>query len=383
MKDSLENLKKIVFQTTSNDVWSLIENGLGIAYAGIDPTGAGIHIGHLLWIHILIHCLKLGNKVIILVGGFTGSIGDPTDKTQTRNKLNDNIVNNNVHGLFGDIKKIFKPYGDQVIYVNNNDWLGNMKLAQYMEYGYHLSVNRKVNMETFGNRLKNSNQLTMTEFMYPDLQMIDFCYLNRKYGCNVQVGGADQWGNIAFGTHYTGQINKTNVYGIVSHLLTDSSGAKFSKSTGAFYARNYEETYHGCMNLTDDMCMKIANMFDVMIDGNPQNTKRNLAKYIISLFEPYNYENIYDYILEKANVLFKSKNAENIKDEYFIDVHNGMLSNVLMEVFKLADFEAKFAIKDRSIKIDSVVVDEDCLVPVRCKVSYGKKYHVFIHVIPH
>lgn len=373
-------LKKLIKQVSNEDLWKLIDEKKVIAYTGIDPTGFGIHIGHLLWLHILINLIKLGNKVIILIGGFTGAIGDPTDKTQARAHIDSNTVSENSQGLLSDIKCILRKYEDHVTYVNNKDWLDSMTCREYMNYAYSMSVNRKVKMETFHNRLQNNLPLTMTEFMYSDFQAIDFCYLNKHYGCNLQVGGSDQWGNISFGTHVASAFCNSELYGAVSHLLTDEKNQKFSKSMGSFYIKDFEKTYHGCMNLHDKVAIQICEMFDVKISDNIIQTKKDLARYIMSLMSD-DFESKFDYIEKKAAVLFSHQNAKNVLQDYFIKVDSSKLLTVVMKVFEMEEFQARIVISDGSIKIDSQIEkDLNATVPAKCKISYGKKHHAFIIV---
>jgi tyrosyl-tRNA synthetase len=374
---------KLISRVTNEELikkWTV--PGSIIAYAGIDPTAAGIHIGHLLWLHLAIDLLKNGQKFIVLVGGFTGKIGDPTDKNAMRTRIDDNMVNDNSSGILSDIQAILKPYESNVTYVNNKTWLDTMTIGEYLNYyGYAVSVNRKLNMDTFAKRINNHNMLSMSEFFYPDLQMIDFYYLNKTYGCNVQLGGGDQFGNIAFGTHYVEKLANTEVYGAVTHLLTDSNSAKFGKSTGAKYLRNFKDTYHFCMNLSDNMVNSICEFFDIEINEEPQETKRSLVKYIISLFDQDNYERKFKEIQDYMNRLFYSSVDQALSEDFITLTSKSILELVMELSFVQSDFEAAQKLRENAIKINGATVNDNITIsPGQYKISMGKKHHAFIHI---
>ena len=148
-------------------------------------------------------------------------------------KLKKNIIKDNTQLLLQDFKSVFQKYKQQVIFVNNKDWLNNMSLSDYLSLAYYFSVNNKLKFSTFKNRIEQSLNLSMTEFIYQDLQLIDFLHLYREYNCTVQVGGGDQWGNISFGVKNVNKITaKDHFYGICTPLITDNQQDKIGKKPG-------------------------------------------------------------------------------------------------------------------------------------------------------
>ena len=374
---------KLISRVTNEELmekWTV--PGSIIGYLGIDPTAPGIHMGHLLSLHLGIDLLKNGQKLIILIGGFTGQIGDPTDKNAARTRIDNNIAQDNCEGILNDIKNILKPYEANVTYVNNKTWLDTMTISEYLSYyGYTISVNRKLNMDTFAKRLSNQSMLSMSEFFYPDLQMIDFHYLNKTYGCNLQLGGGDQFGNIAIGTHYVEKLTNSSVYGAVTHLLTDGSGTKLGKSLGAKFLKNFKDTYHFCMNLSDNMANSICEFFDIEINEDPQETKRSLVKYIISLFDQDNYERKFKEIQDYMNRLFYSSVDQALSEDFITLTSKSILELVMELSFVQSDFEASQKLRENAIKINGATVNDNITIsPGQYKISMGKKHHAFIHI---
>ena len=154
-------------------------SSVGKFYLGIDPTGR-IHIGHLISIKLCLDLLEKGFDGILLIGGFTGKIGDPTDKLEARKKLTNTIAQSFSTLIYEDLYRIFENYRDRIIFVNNKDWLDTMTFSEYLNISYNISVNRKLNLETFSNRLSKNLPLSVAEFTYPDVQMIDFLHLCKK-----------------------------------------------------------------------------------------------------------------------------------------------------------------------------------------------------------
>lgn len=202
-------------------------------YCGLDATKDSLHIGHLIPLNILRIFKKHGHKVIVLLGSATTLIGDPSWKTESRPMLSRQQVQRNLDCLTTQIQKLVQP--DHIVY--NHEWLEQYNVIDFMrDVGAHFSVNQLVKLETFENRLNEQRNLTFLEFVYPLMQGYDFVHLHRKYGCNVQLGASDQWGNIIQGIQLAHKIDRAEVYGITNELLTTSSGAKMGKSvSGAVF----------------------------------------------------------------------------------------------------------------------------------------------------
>lgn len=203
------------------------------AYIGFDATADSLHVGSLIQIMMLRWLQKTGNKPVTLMGGGTTKIGDPSGKDESRQLITTDKINENIAG----IRKVFAKYleyGDgktDAVMPNNADWLDNLNYVEFLrDYGRHFTINRMIAMESVKLRLDREQPLTFLEFNYMLLQAYDFMSLNTEYGCALQMGGSDQWGNIVNGIDLTRRINKTQVFGLTTPLLTKADGSKMGKS---------------------------------------------------------------------------------------------------------------------------------------------------------
>jgi tyrosyl-tRNA synthetase len=207
--------------------------GVVPGYIGFDATARSLHVGSLIQIMMLRWLQKCGGKPIVLMGGGTTKIGDPSFRADERPLLTDDQINDNIAG----IKRAFSPYvsfGDgpnDAIMVNNAEWLDGLNYIAFLrDIGRHFSVNRMLSFESVKSRLDREQSLSFLEFNYMILQAYDFMELNRRYGCLVQMGGSDQWGNIVNGVDLTRRVIDHEVFGLTSPLLTTSDGKKMGKS---------------------------------------------------------------------------------------------------------------------------------------------------------
>jgi len=205
------------------------------AYIGYDATAKSLHVGHLLNIMMLRWLQKSGNKPITLMGGGTTKVGDPSFRADERPLLSPEQINENIEGM----QKVFAKYlsyGDgpsDAIMLNNAEWLDNLNYLDFLrDIGRHFSINRMLSFESVKSRLDREQSLSFLEFNYMILQAYDFMELNRRYGCILQMGGSDQWGNIVNGIDLTRRVIDNEVYGLTSPLLTTSDGKKMGKSQG-------------------------------------------------------------------------------------------------------------------------------------------------------
>jgi len=203
------------------------------AYIGFDCTADSLHVGSLVQIMMLRILQKTGHKPIVLMGGGTTKVGDPSGKDTARPLLSDQDIEHNKQG----IKQVFEKYltfGDgptDALMVDNADWLDNLAYIRFLrDYGPHFSINRMMGMESVRLRLEREQPLSFLEFNYAILQAYDFLELRRRYGCLLQMGGSDQWGNIVTGIDLTRRVDAQEIYGLTSPLITTSSGAKMGKS---------------------------------------------------------------------------------------------------------------------------------------------------------
>ncbi len=207
-------------------------SGRPLAYIGFDATADSLHVGHLMSIMMLRIFQRHGGRPITLMGGGTTKIGDPTDKEKSRPLLTSDQINRNIAG----IRKAFEPYltygePDGAIMANNADWLDRLGYIDVLrDIGVHFTINTMVKQDTVARRLASEQPYTFLEFNYLLLQSYDFLELFRRYGCRLQLGGSDQWGNILGGADLTHKVAGQQVFGLTSHLITTASGGKMGKT---------------------------------------------------------------------------------------------------------------------------------------------------------
>jgi tyrosyl-tRNA synthetase len=203
-------------------------------YAGFDPTGPSLHIGHLLPVMGLVHAQRAGHTPIALVGGGTGLIGDPSGKTAERKLLTKEQVAANAGAIRAQLEHFldFDAESNPACMRNNLDWLGGLPLVDFLrDVGKHFSVNQLLAKESVKRRIASEETgISFTEFSYALLQSYDFLELHRSEGCTVQMGGSDQWGNITAGIDLVRRMDGARAYGVVLPLITQASGVKFGKT---------------------------------------------------------------------------------------------------------------------------------------------------------
>ncbi|WP_306114505.1 MULTISPECIES: tyrosine--tRNA ligase [unclassified Roseovarius] len=209
--------------------------GVVPTYIGYDATAQSLHVGHLLNIMMLRWLQKTGHKPITLMGGGTTKVGDPSFRSDERPLLGPEQIDSNIAGMQQVFAK-YLDYGDgptDAIMLNNAEWLDGLNYLDFLrDIGRHFSVNRMLSFESVKSRLDREQSLSFLEFNYMILQAYDFMELNRRYGCRLQMGGSDQWGNIVNGIDLTRRVIDQEVFGLTSLLLTTSDGKKMGKSQG-------------------------------------------------------------------------------------------------------------------------------------------------------
>ena len=207
--------------------------GVVPAYIGFDATAKSLHVGSLIQIMMLRWLQKTGHKPIVLMGGGTTKVGDPSFRADERPLLTPEQIDANIAG----IKQVFSAYvrfGDaptDAVMLNNGEWLDNLNYLEFLrDIGRHFSINRMLSFESVKSRLDREQSLSFLEFNYMILQAYDFLELYRRYGCRMQMGGSDQWGNIVNGVDLTRRVLDGEIYGLTSPLLTTSDGKKMGKS---------------------------------------------------------------------------------------------------------------------------------------------------------
>jgi tyrosyl-tRNA synthetase len=203
------------------------------AYIGFDATASSLHVGSLVQIMTLRRLQLTGHKPIVVMGGGTTKVGDPSDKATQRPMLTDEVIDANIAG----IRRAFMPFlkfGDgptDAVMVNNADWLEKLGYIEFLrEYGVQFTINRMLSLEFVKNRLEAEQPLTFLEFNYMLMQSVDFLELHRRYGCTLQFGGSEQWGNIVNGIDLIRRLAGAEAFGVTAPLVTTASGAKMGKT---------------------------------------------------------------------------------------------------------------------------------------------------------
>ena len=208
-------------------------SGVVSAYNGFDATADSLHVGHLLPIMLLRWIQKTGHRPIALIGGGTTKVGDPSGKDETRQLLDEQAIASNISAIEKTFDTFLEFQGgeNKAILVNNADWLDDLKYIPFLrDVGRHFTINRMLTMDSVKLRLDREQPLTFLEFNYMILQSYDFVELHKRYGCTLQTGGSDQWGNIVNGVELGRRMTNAALFGLTCPLLTTSSGAKMGKT---------------------------------------------------------------------------------------------------------------------------------------------------------
>ncbi len=253
-------------QCSAESVAHVLDGEKRTIYHGVDPSADSIHAGNFAVWMMLRHLVQAGHKVILLVGGGTGMIGDPKPDVE-RPLTPPEEVAARVKKLSAQAKRLL---GSEVTFVNNYDWLGELKLIDFLrDTGKHFTVNELIKKEAIATRLAGEHGISYTEFAYPLLQAYDYLELNQTHGCDVQVGGSDQWGNIIAGVDLIRKKKQKTVYGITIPLIIDkATGKKFGKSEGNAVWLDAEKTapfifYQFWLNVSDENVIDYLKIFSL------------------------------------------------------------------------------------------------------------------------
>ncbi len=389
---------------------ALLKSGPQRAYIGFDCTAPSLHVGSLLQIMLLRWWQKCGHQPIVLLGGGTTKIGDPSGKDEARQLLNDADIQKNMDGL----KDVFGKFlafsnnesptpSNAAIVANNADWLDNLNSVAFMrDYGRHFSVNRMLTMDSVRLRLEREQNLSLLEFMYMVYQAYDFVELKKRHDCRVQMGGSDQWGNIIMGTDLIRRAGLGEAYGITSPLITTSSGAKMGKTAdGAIWLNEDKlsayDYWQFWRNTEDADVVKFLKLFtELSLDeiagyaklsgGDINKAKIKLATEATALL----HGSAKAEAAEKtaADTFSGSGVSENLP-EVRIDALDVPLADVLVAAgFAASKSEARRLIKGNGVKVnDHAVADEtakltkaDLTADGFIKLSAGKKRHALLKV---
>ncbi|QZY54836.1 tyrosine--tRNA ligase [Crassaminicella profunda] len=280
-------------QTTHEDeIRELLGKESVAFYIGFDPTADSLHVGHFLQVITMMHMQRAGHRPIVLVGGGTGMVGDPTGKTDMRKMMTPETVQYHCECFKKQLSKFLDFSEGKALMVNNADWLMNLEYIPFLrEVGRHFSVNRMLTAECFKSRMEKG--LSFLEFNYMIMQSYDFLELNRKYDCKLQLGGDDQWSNIINGADLIRRVDGKSAYGMTFTLLTTSEGKKMGKTEAGALWLDPEKTspydfYQYWRNVDDadvEKCLSLLTflpMDEVRKLGALEGAEINKAKEILA-----------------------------------------------------------------------------------------------------
>lgn len=369
-----------------------------VGYLGSDPTADSLHVGHLVPVMMMRWFQKLGNRPIMLVGGATSRIGDPSGKDKLRPFMTPETIARNIAGLKSSYAKFirFDDAENGAIVADNYDWFKDINYLDFLrDVGTYYSVNRMLTMESVKTRLEREQQMTFLEFNYQLLQGYDFCQLYEKYGCRAQIAGSDQWGNITSGTELGRRKYDVELFGFTSPILTDSSGKKMGKSEGNAvwineeklssydyyqYFRNIGDAEVGkCLRIYTDLPMDEVRRLESLKDKEINEAKKVLAFEATKLCRG---EQAAAAAAETARKTFEEGAAGgDLPVIAFAD--NLPLTEALVQLKLTASKgEAKRLIAQNGVKINDAAVSGENIVLTaadlkdgQIKLSVGKKKH--------
>ena len=344
LKNLIEELqwRSMIHDITPGTAEHLAE-GMRSAYVGFDPTADSLHVGNLIPIMLLVHFQRAGHKPFALVGGATGMIGDPSGKSEERNLLDEERIRQNLEGQKKQLRKFlnFEEGKNKAEMVNNYDWFADMKLLDFIRnVGKHITVNYMMAKDSVKNRLDTG--ISFTEFTYQLIQGYDFYWLKKNRGVTLQMGGADQWGNITTGTELIRRMGAGDAYALTCPLLTKSDGGKFGKTESGTVWLDKDKTspyefYQFWLNTSDEDILSYTKTFSLKSKEEIESLNRehleapHLRKMQRALAGELTVrvhsEEDYEMALKASRILFgKStrKDLQSLDEKSFLEVFKGV-----------------------------------------------------------
>lgn len=369
-------------------------------YIGFDPTAPSLHIGSLVQIMMLRRLQQAGHKPIVVMGGGTGKIGDPSGRDESRRMMTDEIIADNVAG----IRKVFErllTFGDgptDAIMVNNDEWLSQLGYIELLrKVGPHFTVNRMLTFDSVKLRLDREQPLTFLEFNYMILQAYDYRELAQRYDCRLQMGGSDQWGNIVNGMELARRMDGAELFGLTTPLLTTADGAKMGKTAAGAVWLNEEQLpnydfWQYWRNVDDRDVGRFLRLFtDLPLDeiarleglegADINQAKIVLANEVTSLVRGAEAAELSE---RTASETFASGGAGSDLPTLAVGADGMRIGAVLTELgFTTSNGEAKRKLAEGAVKLDGEVIsDPGYLIQLddgaEAKLSLGKKKHAVI-----
>jgi len=387
--------------TSENDLSKILDKEKINGYIGFDCTAESLHVGSLLQIMCLRLLQKHGHRPIVLLGGGTTRIGDPSGKDKTRTILSEESIEKNIK----NIQKILENFLDtkdsmiKPIYVNNYSWLKGLNYISFLrDIGKHFTINKMLSFDSVKTRLEREQSLSYMEFNYMILQAYDFLELNKKENCTLQMGGSDQWGNIVNGVDLIKRYSNKQVFGLTTPLITLASGAKMGKTeSGAVWLdKNFLSPYDYWQfwrNIDDRDVLKFLKIFtDLTIDEIEKIKDQDINQLKITLAN-----NATSMLHGKKEAKASEETAKKTFSENLlgselptVSIHIDQLNNkldiidlIILSKLESSKSEIRRLIKGNGVKINNQTINDEKLVITKSmfkdnfiKLSLGKKRHV-------
>lgn len=381
-------------------------------YIGFDCTAPSLHVGSMVQIMMLRRLQQAGHKPIVLLGGGTTKVGDPTDKDKSRPILTEEQIEKNKEGIrqvFGKLLDFDGP--NAAIMVDNADWLDALNYVEFLrDYGTHFTINRMVQLDTVKRRLENEQPMTFLEFNYSIMQSYDFAELNRRYGCTLQMGGSDQWGNIVSGADLTRRVTGAQAFGFTTPLITTASGGKMGKtadgavwlnddqSRGENFTRSPYEYWQFWRNTEDADVGRFMRLFtDISLDeiadyealegAQINDAKVALANAATTMLHGAEAAKAAE---ATAREVFEKGGAGDALPSFDVPASEiddmGVLTAATLVGLAASNGEARRHVKAGALKINDAPVKDHTqtlagqAIDGQIKVSVGKKKHALINI---
>jgi len=372
-----------------------------VGYIGFDPTSDSLHIGSLVQLIILKHFQSHGHKPIVLIGGATGMIGDPSGKSKERNLLSQEIIDKNINSL----KKQFSKFLDfdcgenSAVILNNYEWTKGLNIIEFFrDYGKVLTVNYMMSKESVKKRIssENSDGMSFTEFTYQLFQAYDFYFLNTNHNCSIQMGGSDQWGNITSGVELTRKKSGIKVHALTCPLITKADGSKFGKTEEGNVWLDRDKTspykfYQYWLNTSDEDAIKYLKIFSFMNESSvTKMIEEHLASPHLRLIQKqlaseltklvHSEEDLKNVIFA-SNIIFSKESKDNlseIDEKTLLQIFDGLpitkislsdyqksenIENVLMNSSLFNSFsDLRRALKENSVSVNRKKIDAEAKI---------------------
>ena len=339
-----------------------------IFYIGFDATADALHAGSLVQLRAIKTLIKHGHQAIVLLGGGTTKIGDPSGQDASRQILTYETIQKNIENFNRIFEHYFRDFKENIKFINNDKWLDKLNYIELLrDLGSQVSINRMLTFESVKERLKREQSLSFLEFNYMILQSYDFLHLNKHENCELQIGGSDQWGNIVLGMEIISKINKKDAFGLTTPLLTTSTGKKMGKTEqGAVWIDQNKyssyDFYQYWRNVDDNDVEKLLLIFSdldkeeikILIKEDINNAKKKLA-YLVTT--DCHSESSAQEAEEKARSIFENNSYDNI-DEIYFKIDSKLIDTLTSNSSVSSKSEAKRLIEGGGIKIDDDQIND-------------------------